>query len=215
MFSARHAWVSLVAIALLGTLFSACGKLNLGGGGGGSVSSSTPSPTPTPYAAPCATQNPSSNVVLVAMASSIIPVNAPKYGTIGGYAVVTSAGVPAQAAVIDHYENTAGNMVPITSNNVLQFVNVDVAGVNHSAVGFKGDAFPHKPYAFPAPAASPTAFAVSNTALWSTGLVAVGASLTCFSQTFTLKPGTYFFGDLDLYNLGTFQNVLSVATPTL
>jgi hypothetical protein len=49
--------------------------------------------------------------------------------------------------------------------------------------------------------------------LWSTGRLASPVSEQCYSQTFTLSPGVYYFGDLDYYNLSNFRDVLIVATP--
>ena len=147
------------------------------------------------------------------MGNLIGPTTAPTYGTINGYAIVEFGTFPLQATLIDHWVNPAGNVVPITSGNVVQFANIDASG-NHSAVGFKGEAFPATPYSFPKAAASPTGTTVSATSLWSTGRIAPQTgSQQCYSQTFTLKPGTYYFGDLDNYNLSNFRDVLIVATP--
>ncbi len=136
-----------------------------------------------------------------------------KYGIVNGYAVVENGRFPYSAQVIDQWVSGTGNTGPITSKNVLQFTNVDSGGAQHSAVGFKGDSFPSVPYTFPSPAASPVATAVSTTTLWSTGRVDAGISEQCYSQTFTLKARTYYFGDLDYYNLSNFRDVLIVATP--
>lgn len=220
MFTARHAWFSLIAVALLGTALSACGKLNLGGGGPAPSMSPSISPSPTPGA--CQTESPNGNLVIVAMSNVISPTTAPTYGPVGGYVAVnlSTRQFAAQAAVINSYVNASGKTVPITSQNVLQFANAETlyTTVNHSAVGFKGDRFPAQPYAFASAAPKPTASAISSTSFWSTGRVAnaTGSSSSpCFSQVFTLKPGVYYFGDYDYYNVTTttFRDVLVVGTP--
>lgn len=220
MFTARHAWLSLVTVALLGTALSACGKLNLGGGGPAPSTSPSLSPSPTPGV--CQTQSPNGNLVVVAMSSAISPTTAPTYGAVGGYVAVNlnTRQFPAQAAVISSYVNASGKTVPITSQNVLQFANAETlyTTVNHSAVGFNGEHFPVQPYAFPSAAPKPTASAISATTFWSTGRVAnamASSASSCFSQVFTLKPGVYYFGDFDYYNVTTttFRDVLVVGTP--
>lgn len=206
----RSLWIVLVAAASL----AACGKLNLGGG-----------PTPTPSASPSTQPSPgvcgtpdanNPNLVVVAMGSAISPVADPKYGTIGGYSVadLSTGEFPPQAMLVNVTLPTGG--VGITPQNVVQFTNVENASsttINHSAVGFKGDAFPGEPYAFAASAASPTGTAISNSTPWSTGRIAPSVTQQCYSREFTLKPGVYYFGDYDFYNLGTFRDVLVVGTP--
>lgn len=201
-------WLVLSVIAVL----AACTKLNLTPSPG-----PTPPPTPTPTGEPtpsaCGTPSANASTVLVAMSNGIGPTPVPTFGPINGYAVVENGIYPGQATLINQWINSVGNVAPITSNNVLQFINVDTAA-SHSAVGFKGEAFPPVPYSFPKAAASPTATAVSTSSLWSTGRIAPqAASQQCYSQTFTLKPGTYYFGDLDSYNLSNFRDVLIVSTP--
>lgn len=200
-------WTAFAAVAT----FAACTKLDLGGGNGPIP---TPSASPTGSSTPsvCGTPNAGTNVVVVAMGNNIGPTTAPTYGPINGYAVVESGGFPSQAMPINQWLNQ-GVVAPITSNNVIQFTNVDTAGSVHSAVGFKGGSFPRVPYTFPSAAASPTGAAVSTTTLWSTGRVAAGVSEQCYSQTFTLSRGVYYFGDLDNYNLSNFRDVLIVGTP--
>jgi hypothetical protein len=191
---------------------AACTKLDLGGGGDG------PSPTPTPSGAPtaspgvCGTPSSAANLVIVAMGNAIAPTSAPKYGTINGYAVVENGSFPAHATLINQWLND-GVISAITSDNVLQFANVDTGSAAHSAVGFKGSSFPPTPYAFPTAAASPVATAVSTGTLWSTGRISPPIYQQCYSQTFTLKPGIYYFGDLGYYNLSNFRDALIVATP--
>jgi hypothetical protein len=206
----RSLWVALIAAALL----SACGKLNLAPGPGPSPSSS---PTTQPSPGVCNTPDASNtNLVVVAMGSAISATTAPTYGKIGGYSVanLSTGTFSNQSTVINQTLPSGGKA--ITSNNVLQFANVESASgsvINHSAVGFKGDAFPAEPYTFPSPAASPVATAVSTSALWSTGRVSPPLYQQCFSQVFSLKPGVYYFGDLGYYNVTTFRDVLIVATP--
>jgi hypothetical protein len=145
------------------------------------------------------------------MGNQISPTNAPKIGTINGYAVVDNGSFPTRAALISEWNNQ-GVLTPIRPNNVIQFTNVDTGGVAHSAVGFKGNRFPAVPYPFPSAAASPVATAVSTGSLWSTGRVNPPTYSQCYSQVFTLTAGTYYFGDLDYYNLSNFRDVLIVAT---
>lgn len=206
----RSSWVALIAAASL----AACARLDLGAG-----------PVPTPTGAPTAQPSPgvcntpdanNPNLVIVAMGSAISPVASPPYGAIGGYSVadLSTGEFPTQAMLINATLPAGG--AAITSQNVIQFTNVENNGtttINHSAVGFKGDAFPGTPYAFPSPAASPLGTTIASAASWSTGRVAPSVTQQCYSREFSLKPGTYFFGDYDFYNLGTFRDVLVVGTP--
>lgn len=207
----RHYWVLVGVLASI----AACSKLDLGGGSGPiptPTASATPTSGPTPAA--CGTPNTNANTVLVAMGNIIGPNSAPPYGTINGYSVVEQGQFPGQAMLINQWMNAVGTVGPITTSNVLQFVNVDTTASTHSAVGFKGEAFPQVPYNFPKAAASPTATAVSTTQLWSTGRIAPFlGSVPCYSQTFTLGKGVYYFGDFDYYNLSNFRDVLIVVTP--
>jgi hypothetical protein len=199
-------WSILTAISAC----IACSKLDLGGSNGASPTpSSSSSSTPAPSV--CGTPNTSTNVVLVAIGNEIGPTSAPTYGPINGYAVVENGEFPGQAVLINQWLNS-GNTAPITPKNVLQFTNVDSGGVLHSAVGFQGNSFPGVPYTFPSAAASPVATGVSTTNLWSTGRINAPVSQQCYSQTFRLTPGIYYFGDLDYYNLSNFRDVLIVAT---
>ncbi len=151
------------------TLFAtavACTKLDLGGSGPvpTPTSSSTASPTPSVCGTPAA----GSNLVVVAMGNNIGAVTVAKYGIINGYTVLQNGSFSNKATLIDEWLNQ-GVLSPITSNNILQFTNVDTGGAQHSAVGFKGNVFPPIPYTFPSAAASPVATAVSTSTLWSTG----------------------------------------------
>jgi hypothetical protein len=87
------------------------------------------------------------------------------------------------------------------------------SGANHSAVAFSGDAFPSVPYSFPSKSGSQTNTTIGS-GFWSTGRIppASGGAL-CYSQVFTLKTGTYFFGDLDFYNTATsYRDALIVSS---
>jgi hypothetical protein len=191
--------------------FAACTKLNLGGSGPIPTPTSSSTASPTPGA--CGTPAAGSNLVVVAMGNNIGAVTVAKYGIINGYTVVESGSFSSKATLINQWLNQ-GVLSPITSNNILQFTNVDTGGAQHSAVGFKGNAFPPIPYTFPSAAASPVATAVSTGSLWSTGRVDAPTYQQCYSQAFTLAAGTYYFGDLDYYNLSNFRDVLIVATPS-
>ena len=161
----------------------------------------------------CGTPAAGSNLVVVAMGNNIGAVTVAKYGIINGYTVLENGSFTSKATLINQWLNQ-GVLSPITSNNILQFTNVDTGDAQHSAVGFKGNAFPPIPYTFPSAAASPVATGVSTGSLWSTGLVGSPTYQQCYSQAFTLTAGTYYFGDLDYYNLSNFRDVLIVATPT-
>jgi hypothetical protein len=208
-----RAWATLVLLASV----AACTKLDLGSGGGTNPTpfpSVTVSPTTGPTPNACNTMSPIANTVLVAMGNLIGPVSIAPYGTINGYAVVENNQFPLQATLINQWMTGSGIVQPITTKNVLQFVNVDNAGYVHSAVGFTTKEFPPTPYTFPTAAASPTGASISSKSLWSTGRVAAQMGSTqCYSQTFTLSTGHYYFGDYDFYNLSNVRDVLIVATP--
>lgn len=193
------------------SLFAACAKLDLGGVG--PLPTPTSSSTASPAPGVCGTPSRDANLVVVAMGNEIGPTAAPKFGTINGYTVVENGSFSGHATLINQWLS-GGVLSPITSNNVLQFTNVDTGGTLHSAVGFKGSSFPPTPYTFPSAAASPQATAVSTGSLWSTGRIEAPIYQQCYSQTFTLKAGTYYFGDLDYYNQSNFRDALVVVTPT-
>jgi hypothetical protein len=205
-------WIVVTLVAA----FAGCAKLNLGGNGDGPLPAPSTSPSSSPSTPPtptiCGTPSANANLVVVAVGNDVGPTSAPKYGTINGYAVVESGSFSGRAMLINQWLNQ-GVVSPITSKNVLQFTNIDSGGVPHSAVGFKGSSFPPVPYTFPSAAASPAATAASTSSLWSTGRIAAPVSEQCYSQTFTLSAGVYYFGDLDYYNLSNFRDVLIVATP--
>jgi len=189
---------------------AACAKLDLGGGTG-PLPTPSASPTGTPGPGTCATPSTNANLIVVVIDNAIAATSAPDYGAINGYAVVGSGSIPTHAGLINQWLNQ-GVVSPITSKNVIQFANVDTVGAFHSAVGFKGNRFPPVPYAFPSAAASPMATAVSTGTLWSTGRIEPPVYQQCYSQTFSLTPGIYYFGDLDYYNLSNVRDVLIVAT---
>lgn len=211
-----RAWLILAVLAISAAALGSCGKLNLSAGGPGPTATASGTASPTPGA--CGTLNPSSNTVVVAMGSSIVAVSVPTFGPIAGYSVVNlnDGSFPSQAQVIKQYVNASGTPVPITNKNVLQFANIEGAyGPNHSAVGFKGDAFPSQPHTFASVLALPVGTAVTSGTPWSTGRITppVAAYASCLSQSFKLTTGTFFFGDFDFYNLTTFRDVLIVSTP--
>ena len=102
--------------------------------------------------------------------------------------------------------------------DTVQFVNVDpaaasgTAGTSHSAASFETAGFPAN-YTFPAAAFSPTGAALSDTALWSTGEIPAIADVLCYSQPLSVPgSGTYYFGDLDFYNLNSMRGVIVVSS---
>lgn len=211
MMTKRTIWLLLALVAAL----TACTKLNLGGNPPPTSSPSTsPSSSPTLPPSACQTPNPntSGNLVIVAMAGAIGATSVPTYGPIAGYGVYNGT-TPTTAAVIDSYVNPAGTPTPITTKTILQFENVDQYQV-HSAVGFPGDAFPARPYKFSKAQRSPSPnTTIGGSGGWWTGLIPNTYSGTCYSQTFTLKAGTFYFGDYSYYNITTFRDVLVVGTP--
>jgi hypothetical protein len=214
MRSMSRALMAFVMVAASSVLLTDCTKLNVGGSGALPPPSASPSPSPSGSPAPCATMNPTPNDVVVGMYLDFAPASPAPYGSIAGYAVIDltgSSAPPTTAEII----NTTISGAPITSSNVLQFFNLEPEGssVVHSAVGFPSATFPQTPYTFPSPDASPTADAIVGGKPWSTGLIFSPATgVGCFSQTFTLTPGTYHFGDFTYYNSGM-RDVLVVGTP--
>src|SRR5690348_10217329 len=104
--------LSLVALCALGA-FTACAKLPV---------SSVP-PTPAPSATPVSACNQVAlnTTVVIAMGSTIAPVNDPKYGTINGFAAVVS---PQSQFLIP------SNAAPVTArtSDIVQFVNAEPVG---------------------------------------------------------------------------------------
>jgi hypothetical protein len=135
------------------------------------------------------------------ISSTITAIAAPIYGTINGYVKLNSDGSFGNVATV----------INAKPSDIIQFVNGENSGpttILHSAVGFPAVSFPNPPFAFPAGTSQPLGSAISSLQ-WSTGRL---QPLPCFSQTFTVSPGTYFFGDLDYYNLTNMRDVLVVST---
>lgn len=161
----------------------------------------SPSPLPSSSASPgpCATPAFGMTTVFVAMSLGIAPTTAPTYGLINGYVAANSDGT----------FNNVAQVVSVHHTDVLQFANADntlPTTLFHSAVGFTGaPPFPSVPFAFPLGTQLPIATVVS-TAQWSTGRIGPA----CYSQPFTLIPGTFYFGDFDYYNLTNMRDVIVV-----
>lgn len=217
----RAVWLALALVASFAVLPVSCAK----GGGGGAVPTTSPTGTgPTTAPGACATENPntSGNLVIVDIGSDILPTIAPTYGSINGYGVdnlTGTGGAPTYAMIINQWApsvQSTPTAQPITSNELLQFTNIDGPADNHSAVSFPQASFPPIPYPFPSSAASPSANTTIGNGAWSTGEIPSsslsGSGTQCFSQTFTLKAGTYYFGDFDSYNDALVRDVL-VVTP--
>jgi hypothetical protein len=209
----RRAWMSLGFVALFAAVLAGCKGLgDISATGSPPPTSASPSSSPTVSPAACNTMDPNSNVVIVGMGSQIGAVStAPPYNNIAGYIVGNGSGIYSYTASLINQTSAA---TAITSSNVLQFVNIENSTtVYHSAVGFTGSDFPGTPYPFPSAAASPAGNAISSSSLWSTGRVPPNTTGSfCYSQVFTLKAGTYFFGDLDYYNITTFRDALIVSS---
>jgi hypothetical protein len=209
------------ACILLGIMaaLTSCGHIY----GPNTSPSGSPGPTPTgsasPTPSPVACNTPdvtNPNVIFVAMASGISAVKDSVYGTINGYGAVDANGIPPlQAAVVKQWTDSTGATHPVTPQDTLQFFNAESAGspVLHSAYGFSGNAFPSAPFSFPSPAPSPTGSILSRNA-WFTGRIGSPIDTTCFSREFSLKMGSFYFGDYDYYNLSTLRDVVVVSTPS-
>jgi hypothetical protein len=218
---ARVAWIALALVAASAIFPASCAK----GGGGGAVPTTSPTGTgPTEAPGTCATENPNTagNLVIVDIGSDILPTIDPTYGSINGYGVDNINGVggpPTYAMIINQWTpsvQASPTTQPITSSDILQFTNIDGAADNHSAISFPQASFPPIPYVFPSSAASPSANTTIGNGPWSTGEIPSdslsGSSVPCYSQTFTLRAGTYYFGDFDNYNDALVRDVL-VVTP--
>lgn len=201
----RLAWCVLCMIGCAVAL--GCAK------GGTGIVPATPTPSTSPTAVPSGscntTESTNPNLVLVGIGSELATAVSPSYGQIAGYALFDGTDIPDQAQVI----STTLSGAPITSADTLQFTNIELVSgaVYHSAVGFPNQNFPAIPYAFPSPAASPSN-SVIGSGFWSTGRIPPAQNgQLCFSQVFTLDPGTYYFGDLDYYNtITSYRDVLVV-----
>jgi hypothetical protein len=219
-----RAWIVIVLLAASSTVLTNCTKLNLGGSGilpppQSASPSPSPSTSPTGSPVPCGAQDPSSsaNNVIVGMSTSITVATAPGIGLVGGYAVADATGTfPNVGGVISQWVDGSGDTVPITSQDTLQFANLDSTPINHSAVFLSNSAFPN-PHVFPSPDATPTGSAIAPKMNWSTGIVPPFAETQqnpCFSQVFTLSAGTYYFGDIDYYESSNMRDILIVGTPS-
>jgi hypothetical protein len=134
------------------------------------------------------------------MSSNITAANVAPYGTLNGYTTLNSDG-------------TFGNVSTVinaTITDIIQFVNGEDSGptpILHSAAGFSGSLFPPIPYSFPSSVQTAVGNAITSSGAWSTGRL----NSICFSQPFTVAAGTYYFGDLDYYNLTNMRDVIVVS----
>lgn len=205
----RRIWIAIALVGL--ALAGGCAKRELGAHVLPTVAPSvlpSPSPTALPSAACNTSESTNPNLVLVGIGSEVTATTS-GYGQVAGYALFDGLDIPDEARVIS--ETLSG--APITSANVLQFTNIELgtSPIYHTATGFTGAGFPATPYTFPSAAPSPTNTIIGS-GFWSTGQIppAQDGEL-CFSQVFTLEPGTYYFGDLDFYNtITSYRDVLVV-----
>lgn len=161
----------------------------------------TATPTPGPSSTPsnCATQAPTTTVVVV-ISSSITAASVAPYGAINGYIRLNPDG-------------SFGNVAAVISTHttdIIQFVNGENTGpatIVHSAAGFSTASFPAIPFTFPAILQAQVGNAITNSGSWSSGRL----NPICFSQPLTASPGTYYFGDLDYYNLSNMRDVIVVS----
>ena len=197
----------LVLVAMLCCIV-ACAHLNAGVPGplptpsGGHPSPSpltSPSGGPSGSPGPCASPAFGTTTVFVVMSFGIAPTAAPGFGEINGYI----------AANADGTFNNVAQPITVHPTDVIQFANVDNSlptTIFHSAVGLgHASMFPPVPFTFPNGSQLPIGSSVT-TSTWSSGRVAPG----CYSQPFTLISGTFYFGDLDYYNLSNMRDVIIV-----
>lgn len=176
-----------------------------------SSSSPTSNPSSTPGTpGPCPTQDVTdTNVIYVSVNPDVTPTKDPGGNQIFGYApwdINGGANVPGASATI-----------PMTSTQLLQFVNTDTNpnNISHSAVGFTTNGFPPVPFTFPSGSSNPIGTALTTTpssgngSPWSTGEIAPN----CFSQVFSAKAGTYYFGDFDTFNSAASMRDEVIVTP--
>ena len=173
-------------------------------------SSSSPSSNPSSTPGPCPTQDVTdTNVVYVSVNPDVTPTKDPSGNQIFGYAPYDINGggsVPGASATIT-----------MTSTQLLQFINTDANpnNVSHSAVGFSTNGFPPLPYTFPSGSDTAVGTALTTTpssgngAPWSTGEIAQN----CFSQVFSARAGTYYFGDFATYNSASSMRDEVIVTP--
>ncbi len=144
-----------------------------------------------------------SNVVYIAMSSTITASSDPTYGTVSGYSLADANG----------NATTTTSPLLLKPNDVVQFYNAEPAAAapSHSAVGFSIASFPTVPYTFPAADASAIGTTIGTN--WSTGRIPINGVGICFSQTFIVpSSGVFFFGDLDFYNLTNMRDVIVVSS---
>jgi hypothetical protein len=185
----------------------ACERVGAGYYGPGTNPSASPTASASASLPPAACASPGASV-LIGMSSAFALDQDPQFGELAGYANVTTT------------EPTQAGVVTATTADTVQFVNLEAATVDHSAVGFPAagqgaSGFPAVPYTFPSAAASPSANTVLGTKYWSTGRIAPAASTDspCYSQSFSLPAaGTFYFGDLDYYNTITSLRGVIVVT---
>lgn len=161
-----------------------------------------PGPSPTPNSSPTSSSSASpqpcgtpatNSTAFIVISVTVLPSTDPTFGPVNGYVQANPDGTFGLTASI----------INLHASDVVQFVNVDDYGASvpiyHSGVGFSGTGFPSVPFAFPAGTAAALGTSISSS-VWSTGRL--GAIETvCYSQTLTLIPGTYFFGDNSLSSL--------------
>jgi len=80
-----------------------------------------------------------------------------------------------------------------------------------AAFGFPTASFPATPYGFPSSASSQHGSALGSA--WPTGRIPINGVGICFSQAFTVPAsGTFYFGDIDFYNLTNMRDVVVVSS---
>ncbi len=185
----------------------ACERVGSGYTNPSAVASASPSASASLEPGSCLASPTAS--VLIGMSSGFGEYTDPVFGELAGYADVTTS------------EPALAGSVSATTQDTVQFVNLESASTLHSAVGFPvasngAGSFPATPYAFPSAAASPSANAAIGTAFWSTGRIEASPADPCYSQAFTLPAaGTYYFGDLDFYNtITSLRDVIVVTQAT-
>ncbi len=198
--------LALVGVMIAGGIATGCAHLPASGLPGPTPSPSESStPTPLPSGSGSCTTQASNTTVTIVMSAGVAATPDPRFGVISGYTTLSSTGTFSNVATV----------ITAHPTDIVQFANIEAGAtpIFHSAVGFPGASFPPVPYTFPAAAQRPVGTAITS-ALWSTGRVAPspdGGVSFCFSQQFTLQNGTWYFGDLDYYNLANMRDVIVVA----
>ncbi len=167
------------------------------------MGSHQPSPTPLPSGSrsPSCGAPLTGTTAFVVMSVTATSATPSPYGLINSYVLANSDGTFGDVAQV----------INLRRSDIVQFANADNFGptpIFHSAVGFlSATTFPAFPFTFPASTQTAIGSTISS-AQWSTGRVAP----TCYSQQFSLTPGTYYFGDFDYYNLSNMRDVIIVST---